>query len=121
MKNKKLIRLTESDLHRIVKESVNRVLNEGYNIPKNLDIDDDNRAGLIPYVLKMTNLCRNFLNEIDSLYDKAYAYYDLSDNFNNDSLDKEEQQFKQYFWQRFDSMFESVKGKLNEATMNCLN
>ena len=26
--NKKLIRLTESDLHRIVKESVNRVLNE---------------------------------------------------------------------------------------------
>lgn len=28
--NKKLIRLTESDLHRIVKESVNRVLNESY-------------------------------------------------------------------------------------------
>ncbi len=27
--NKKLIRLTESDLHRIVKGSVNRVLNEG--------------------------------------------------------------------------------------------
>ena len=27
--NKKLIRLTESDLHRIVKESVNKVLNEG--------------------------------------------------------------------------------------------
>ena len=29
--NKKLIRLTESDLHRIVKESVNRVLKEGHN------------------------------------------------------------------------------------------
>ena len=28
MKNKKLIRLTESDLHRIVKESVNRILGE---------------------------------------------------------------------------------------------
>ena len=28
--NKKLIRLTESDLHRIVRESVNRVLNETY-------------------------------------------------------------------------------------------
>ena len=26
--NKKLIRLTESDLHRIVKESINRILNE---------------------------------------------------------------------------------------------
>ena len=28
MKNKRLIRLTESDLHRIVRESVNKVLNE---------------------------------------------------------------------------------------------
>ena len=29
--NKKLIRLTESDLHRIVKESVNKTLKEGLN------------------------------------------------------------------------------------------
>ena len=29
--NKKLIRLTEGDLHRIVKESVNRILNESFN------------------------------------------------------------------------------------------
>ena len=28
MNNKKLIRLTEADLHRIVRESVNNVLNE---------------------------------------------------------------------------------------------
>lgn len=36
---KKLVRLTESDLHRIVKESVNRVLNESY-----LDnINDDHK------------------------------------------------------------------------------
>ena len=28
--NKKLIRLTEQDLHRIVKESVNKILKEGY-------------------------------------------------------------------------------------------
>lgn len=27
--NKKLIRLTESDLHRIIKETINKVLNEG--------------------------------------------------------------------------------------------
>lgn len=38
MNNKKLIRLTEADLHRIVKESVNKVLNE---IDMNsFDIDD---------------------------------------------------------------------------------
>ena len=32
--NKKLIRLTESDLHRIVRESVNRVLNEIGDTPR---------------------------------------------------------------------------------------
>ena len=32
--NKKLIRLTESDLHRIVKESVNRVLREDFDFGK---------------------------------------------------------------------------------------
>ena len=36
---KKLIRLTESDLHRIVKESVNRALKEHH------DIDDDTYFG----------------------------------------------------------------------------
>ena len=43
--NKKLIRLTESDLHRIVKESVNRVLREGeYNFAsgtENYDVNSD--------------------------------------------------------------------------------
>ncbi len=33
--NKKLIRLTESDLHRIVKESVNRILKESNELPRN--------------------------------------------------------------------------------------
>lgn len=32
--NKKLIRLTESDIHRIVKESVNKILNEIGDTPK---------------------------------------------------------------------------------------
>lgn len=38
--NKKLIRLTESDLHRIVKESVNKILNEGvYYNPRTYERD----------------------------------------------------------------------------------
>jgi hypothetical protein len=42
--NKKLIRLTESDLHRIVKESVNRILIEtsgGYNQFSDMDFASD--------------------------------------------------------------------------------
>ena len=38
--NKKLIRLTESDLHKIVKESVNRVLNE-MGSPKRREMTND--------------------------------------------------------------------------------
>ena len=38
---KKVIRLTEGDLHRIVKESVKRALNE-YWQPYNYDLWDDN-------------------------------------------------------------------------------
>ena len=39
--NKKLIRLTESDLHKIVKESVNRMLNEWEYAGWVNDIGDD--------------------------------------------------------------------------------
>ena len=35
--SKKLVRLTEGDLHRIIKESVNKVLNEEYQISLNMD------------------------------------------------------------------------------------
>ena len=38
--DKKLIRLTESDLHRIVKESVNKVLNEANGLYTNENGDD---------------------------------------------------------------------------------
>jgi hypothetical protein len=39
--NKKLIRLTESDLHRIVKESVNVVLREAYKVDSIEDVRND--------------------------------------------------------------------------------
>ena len=41
--NKKQIRLTESDLKQIVKESVNKILNEAYGTPPNKDIEMANK------------------------------------------------------------------------------
>jgi len=41
--NKKLIRLTESDLHRIVKKSVNRVLREGLGMDYHRKVADSDR------------------------------------------------------------------------------
>ena len=53
--NKKLIRLTENDLHKIVKESVNRILKEGFTKPSNWKdtpfkgtYEDENRALYMP-------------------------------------------------------------------------
>ena len=40
---KKLVRLTEGDLHRIIKESVNNVLKEGQDNTSHIDIDSDFR------------------------------------------------------------------------------
>lgn len=86
---KKLIRLTESDLHRIVKESVNRVLNEvqfgGESLHGNNPGDwaamrylrtdriaHENNAGLYDddesgYVRNVANWARNGKNEIETL------------------------------------------------------
>ena len=43
--NKRLIRLTESDIHRIVKESVNRVLREGTLDVKSIEAELSNSFG----------------------------------------------------------------------------
>ena len=59
--NKKLIRLTESDLRRIVKESVNRILKEAYS-----DIYGDGLG----------------INYSKSMYDNAYLLSNTPEEFN---------------------------------------
>ena len=46
---KQIIRLTENDLHRIVKESVNKILNEGYMKKNGFDIPHSERVKLNSY------------------------------------------------------------------------
>lgn len=68
--NKKLIRLTEQDLHRIVKESVNRVINEIGDTPKG------------QYMLGSLAARQNYggINIDDP--DDIYGYEDSQDMFN---------------------------------------
>ena len=61
---KKRIRLTESDLHRIVKESVNRVLRE--SIENDLD----------PMVLRQYGLNPNLVARLANVNVSAPDYYD---------------------------------------------
>ena len=80
--NKKLIRLTESDLHRIVKESVNRVLKESNgSTPRNIayglmvmlgDIQNELMRGGDPVTI----------DEIDKLYGMATQLSDYFDSLN---------------------------------------
>lgn len=75
--NKKLIRLTENDLHKIVKESVNRVLNE--TIPSKVASKKD----AIDYINGVYDMCEE-LKEMGSNilsvrniypYEKVYSKY----------------------------------------------
>jgi hypothetical protein len=65
--NKKLIRLTESDLHRIVKESVNRILKETYS-----DIYGDGK------------------NYSKTMYDNACYFSDTPEEFDEIMKDRQE-------------------------------
>ena len=68
--NKKLIRLTESDLHRIVKESVNRVLKE--NDMQNLGINNydptnyDELSSKIKTIMSKVGEVRNMIRDIST-------------------------------------------------------
>lgn len=59
--NKKLIRLTESDLHRIVKESVNKTLNE---------MDDNNTSVSLP-TSNSLDRCIDILSDTLRLFKQA--------------------------------------------------
>ena len=66
--NKKLIRLTENDLHRIVKESVNRILKENTNDDIYSDIDGkiktvETYLSIEDYVWKWWDLYEEALGE----------------------------------------------------------
>ena len=63
--NKKLIRLTESDLHRIVKESVNKVLRENHkNFQRTMirEFDDDDYEDSDDIEWRIDDICDEFGN-----------------------------------------------------------
>ena len=65
MKNKKHIRLTESDLHRIVKRSVNKVLNES------IEQEREDHKKMWSHINDAYNYCLNFTEGRD-LYMKVF-------------------------------------------------
>ena len=68
--NKKLIRLTESDLHKIVKESANRVLREG------IDDGDELYNEIMHHIEMARDLCNQYKSYVKG-NPKAleWAYY----------------------------------------------
>lgn len=75
MKKKQVIRLTESDLHNIIKESVKKALNEGsYDMNGNFDAEQHNAD--LKYRLKdelnnFNELLNNTLTSLDSIAQMA--------------------------------------------------
>ena len=93
MKNKKLIRLTESDLHRIVKESVNKVIKEdvsnGY--------DDERVRGCHRKLTQAALEAYKALQRGDIVRAKQELHWGLSDNGFNGWNDGSGTEWRQEF------------------------
>ena len=86
--NKKLIRLTEGDLHRIVRESVNRILNEGAYNMNSSEYKQMYDSGDKWYDDREDADTRKEIEDYEALPDKARHPYgteipDLSDRIKN--------------------------------------
>jgi len=84
---KQIIRLTESDLHNIIKESVQKVLSEGFNTPSNDSMYLDLIADGLQYISKeeIENNPDNVIVPLSDDYDEngkniAIISCDFSDN-----------------------------------------
>ena len=121
MKNKKVVRLTESDLHRIVAESVERVLSEGqgWDMFKNSwketwsgendsYMKDRHKNGESPFGTdkdEMRNMTRNFIQTGD-INGSNGEYYNPEYPNNN---------FDQKYRENYKKVDNSLGGKLGRA------
>jgi hypothetical protein len=72
--NKRLIRLTESDLHRIVKQSVNKVLRESLEGTDEIEEAVTNAASVIADAYHVQNGMQDIANDHDD------SWYELQEN-----------------------------------------
>lgn len=114
--NKKLIRLTESDLHRIVKESVNRIISESdlnKPIDGNLDIPSYEDPNELFSNCEIPNRTEKF-NKIMRGYSKMPKGYDRSINPDSDAADRISMMNKSYE----SEAFPYLKDAENDASWN---
>ncbi len=72
---KKLLKLTESDLHKIVNESVRRVLKEDYDIVEYEDLMDNLNECYNAYEQAITDLCSWYFDNIETDASSSYNSY----------------------------------------------
>lgn len=88
--NKKLVRLTESDLHRIVEESVKRIVEEYYPVNSN-DFAKDYKLGAKGYVKNSANMPNPKYDDV-APYSKHTDYY-AAPNRDSDQMYKDNVEF----------------------------
>ena len=87
---KKIVRLTESDLHRIVKESVKRIMEEYYPVNSN-NFAKDYRFGAEGYVKGSANMPNPKYDDV-SPYSKHTDYY-AAPHRDSDQMYKDDAEF----------------------------
>ena len=127
--NKKLIRLTESELHRIVEESVKRIMEEYYPVNSN-DFAKDYRLGAKGYVKDSANMPNPKYDDV-APYSKHTDYYSApnrdsdqmyKDNAEFNKRERNKQKAADKRWMKAaDSRPLHRKGSLNRAMEESIN
>ena len=89
---KRLIRLTEGDLHRIVKESIQRVLTE-MPTGKKIPFKDDKRNVGLKFRTRIRNpkfgLCKSDQRQLGMMYAEAFENENLAERISQYALEKQ--------------------------------
>ena len=72
---KKLLKLTEGDLHKIIKESVRKMLKEDYDIFEYEDLIENLNECYDAYEQAITDLCSWYFNNIETNASSSYNSY----------------------------------------------
>ena len=109
--NKKLIRLTESDLHRIVKESVNRIIKEAADIDA---FDDDYEMYSDQFKPKEGSIEQRITEKLNNVNNLVYQAFEEFGNLVFEEGVKEEYPILQEYYDSLYSDFKKLMAKLKE-------
>ena len=120
---KNVVKLNESQLRKVVAESVKKVLKEGYQIPNNVDFTQKgNTGGILPYIMEILKEFRAFSEKMLKINDSVEEYASLSNVEGNTFKGGvgNDHKIDEYYYNLYYDMFEKFDNALDSIWENIL-